>query len=68
MINGKNWKFGLLRKGDIIKEGDEYYNPMIDQWVPVSDGEKDEDGFYSDAIIGYEYEPDEYKPIRRKNQ
>jgi hypothetical protein len=67
MINGENFKYSLLTEGDIIEQGDEYYNPMLDEWLPVSDGLKDDDGFYPDAIIGYEFSYDEHKPIRRKN-
>jgi hypothetical protein len=68
MINGKNFKYALLSKGDIVKKGDEYYNPMFNQWRTVSDGKKDDDGNYPEAIIGYEYDSDEMKPIRRKNK
>ena len=67
MINGKDFKFALLSNGDIVQKGDEYYNPKLDQWLPVSDGEPEEDGTYPEAIIGYEYDSDETKPIRRKN-
>lgn len=68
MINGQLFKYGLLENGDIVKEGDEYYNPKLDMWIPVSDGEKDEVGNYPEAIIGYEYSSDETKPIRRENK
>lgn len=67
MINGNNWIYALLENGDIVKKGDEYYNPRLDQWLPVSDGPKDDDGFYPEAIIGYEFNSDETKPVRRKN-
>lgn len=67
MINGKDFKYALLGEGDIVQNGDEYYNPKEDKWLSVSDGEMDEDGNYPDAIIGYSYDHDEYKPIRRKN-
>ena len=59
-------KYHLLQEGEIIQLGDEYYSPMQDKWIKVSDGEPDEDGFYPDAIIGYEYNSEEFKPIRRK--
>ena len=68
MLNGTDWKYALLENGDIVKKGDEYYNPRLDQWLPVTDGEKDENGFYPEATIGYEYDSDETKPIRRKNK
>jgi len=67
MLNGKDWKYALLENGDLVKEGDEYYNPELDQWLPITDGVKDENGFYPDATIGYEYDSDETKPTRRKN-
>jgi len=68
MINGKDFKYALLSNGDKVKMGDEYYNPKLDQWLPVTDGEKDDDGNYPEAIIGYGYNSDETKPIRRKNK
>ena len=68
MLNGTDWKYALLENGDIVKKGDEYYNPRLDQWLPVTDGEKDENGFYPEATIGYEYDSNETKPIRRKNK
>jgi hypothetical protein len=67
MLNDKGWKYALLENGDLVKDGDEYYNPRLDQWLPVTDGEPDENGFYPDATIGYEYDREETKPIRRKN-
>ena len=68
MLNGEDWKFALLENGDIVKKGDEYYRPKSDEWLPVSDGPKDGNGNYPEAIIGYEYNSDETKPIRRKNK
>jgi hypothetical protein len=65
MIYGKDFLFALLSNGDIVQEGDEYYNPKHDKWLRVSDGDRDEDGNYPEAIIGYEYNSDETKPIRR---
>ncbi len=51
----KNAKFAILEYGDIIEESDEFYNPIEDKWLPV---QKD--------YIGYEWIPDESKPVRRK--
>ena len=51
-----NAKYFLLEEGDIIEASDEYYNTFKDQWLPV---EKD--------FIGYEFFPEESKPVRRKN-
>lgn len=73
MLQGKGWKYFLLEEGDMIQEGDEYYNPQLDQWLPVSDGEPEIDEpsgeiiGYPEAIIGYGWDAYEYKPIRRKN-
>jgi len=49
-------KYFLLEQGDVIEETDEYYNPIMDKWLPV---QKD--------FIGYEFDPEESKPVRRKN-
>jgi len=66
MIGKKDWKYLLLENGDIIKEGDEYYNPKFDEWLKVDNGLPDENGNFPDAVIGYEWDPEEYKPMRRK--
>jgi len=67
MIGKNNFKYFLLEDGDKVKANDEWYNPKLDKWEPVDDGEMD-DGYYPDAIIGYEYDHDEHKPIRRRNK
>jgi hypothetical protein len=51
----KGAKFAILEVGDIIEKGDEYYNPIFDKWEPVQTD-----------FIGYEWNPDESKPVRRK--
>lgn len=66
MIGKNNFKYFLLEDGDIVQALDEYYNPKEDKWLPVDDGEMD-DGYFPDAIIGYKYDHEEHKPIRRKN-
>ena len=67
MIGKNNFKYFLLEDGDKVKANDEYYNPKEDKWLPVDDGDMD-DGYYPDAIIGYEYDHEEHKPIRRRNK
>ena len=52
----KEFKYFLLEYCDLVKEGDEYYNNCVDAWLPVED-----------EFIGYEYDPEESKPVRRKN-
>lgn len=73
--NKSNWprpnKYFLLEEGDIIKEGDEYYDPFRDEWVPV------DQMYYPDGILGPITEEDmpiieqewgtDIKPVRRKN-
>lgn len=54
MIQVKNSKFGLLEYGDIIKEGDEYYNNSIDKWLPIES-----------EFLGQEFDIDYSKPVRR---
>ena len=66
MIGKKSFKYFLLEDGDKVKANDEWYNPKLDKWEYVNDGDMD-DGYYPDAIIGYEYDHSEHKPIRRKN-
>jgi hypothetical protein len=51
----KDAKFAILEVGDIIEENDEYYNPIVDMWLPV---QKD--------FIDHEWNPDESKPVRRR--
>jgi hypothetical protein len=51
----KNAKFAILECGDMIEASDEYYNPIEDKWLPV---QKD--------FIGYEFDYDYSKPVRRK--
>ena len=65
-------KFHLLEAIDIIKEGDEYYDPFEDIWRPVTNGEPEIDEqtgeeVWPDSWIGYNYEPDDSKPVRRRN-
>ena len=48
-------KYAILEVGDIIESNDEYYNPFKDQWFPVTD-----------QFIGYAWDPQESKPVRRK--
>jgi hypothetical protein len=67
MIQGSKFKYWLLDNKDIVQKGDQYYDPGLDKWIKVSDGKKDKDDTYRDAIIGYEYDFDKHKPIRRKN-
>ena len=67
MIGKNNFKYFLLEDGDIVKANDEWYNPKEDKWEHVNDGDMD-DGYYPDAIIGYEYDHEEHKPIRRRNK
>ena len=59
-------KFMILEPDDIIEAGDEWYNPALDIWKTVTDGDMDEDGYYPDAVIGYGWDPDVSKPVRRK--
>lgn len=66
------FKFQLLEQGDIINENDEYYCPYEDHWLPVTDGASEIDEqtgatVYPNAWIGYAFESDESKPVRRKN-
>jgi hypothetical protein len=51
-----NPKFFVLQTGDLIEAGDEYYNPVKDCWLPVMP-----------ETIGDEWNDDESKPVRRKN-
>ena len=51
----KKGSYHLLSEEEIIKETDEYYNPIKDKWLPV---EKE--------FIGQEFFRDESKPVRRK--
>ena len=51
----KNAKYSLLEYGDIMKIGDEYYNPIKDKWLPIQV-----------EFIGQEWDFDESKPVRRK--
>ena len=67
MIGKKNFKYFLLEDGDIVKPMDEWYSPKDDKWEIVNDGDMD-DNYYPDAIIGYEYDHEEHKPIRRRNK
>ena len=48
--------FFVLQYGDIIKQDDEYYNPTVDQWLPVME-----------EFIGDRWESGESKPVRREN-
>ena len=52
--NKHDWKYLLLQEDDMIQQGDEYYNPMLDKWLPVEEWDT-------------EWRVDEHKPIRRKN-
>jgi len=54
-VPGLMAKYALLEYGDIIKEGDKYYNPFHDRWLPV---EKES--------IGQEWGSDHSKPVRRR--
>jgi hypothetical protein len=49
-------KYLLLEEGDIMINGDQYYNNFTNRWLPVER-----------EFIGGEYIPDESKPVRRKN-
>ena len=61
-----NPKYFILDETDIVQLGDEFYNNYSDNWIPCNDGEKDEDGFYPRAVIGYNWDIED-KPVRRKN-
>lgn len=50
-------KYSILEEGDIMLEGDEFYNPLKDMWLPVQTG-----------FIGDEFYLSESKPVRRKNK
>ena len=38
MIQSPESKYFLLEEKDIMKPGDEFYNPHIDKWEPLNDG------------------------------
>jgi hypothetical protein len=67
MIQLEDAAYFLLEEGDIMLPGDEYYSPFNDEWLPVTDGEMDEDGYFPDAFLGYSWDPQESKPVRRIN-
>lgn len=52
-----NPRFFVLNTGDVIEKGDEYYNPVLDRWLPV-DAE----------FVGDAWSDDESKPVRRPNR
>lgn len=54
-----NPMYQLLEHGDIIRQGDEWYDPITDTWKLVVDDDPDTSNF------GCEYDPDLYKPFRR---
>lgn len=51
-----NPKYFVLQTGDVIEQGDQYYNPVQDQWLPVQA-----------EFVGDEWNDDESKPVRRLN-
>lgn len=69
--NFSYWKYLLLEDGDIMQEGDEYYNPMLDEWVPLQ-----KNGVFVSPttgnlecrpVFGQPFSHKENRPIRRKN-
>lgn len=53
-------KFLLLKEEDIMLPGDEYYNPISDEWLPLEDND-------DDIVFGVGFNHEEVKPVRRKN-
>jgi hypothetical protein len=51
-----NSKYFLLEEGEVIKVSDQWYNPIWDIWEPVQMD-----------FVGQEYNAQESKPVRRKN-
>lgn len=62
----------LLEPGEVMEKGDEYYSTLSNTWLPISDGEpqvQEDTGetYWPEAMIGYEYDPEENKSVRRKD-